>query len=519
LHQILSNMPENIMGIKIINDVTSEDVDAVIMQLSNSANVQDNIRLMIEFEDFTGWPVDTHHKMAGFMLNHRDPIKRIALVGRKDDPSVLERMLSMVPGLMMERFADKKTAQAWLMEDDNYWTVDPTRYEGTVRQPKDMRILIVGAGVAGLTLASMLQQRDMSPVVVEDAPEFGSIGYVIILMSAGSRVLKGLGGYEAVQEHGVQVQSYDIATTDGEILRQHGVADWYAPLFGNSYSIYRPTLVDVIKNTMKDQSVIRMGTTVDTIEQTNEEVNVTFSDGTEDTFDLVVGADGLHSRMRELVFGDVEMSYSGLRGWAWWGEKNDDFDNRALEYWGNGGAFGLYPTEDRLCIVGVIRADEDEDDSAEHRKSLIRKHFKGWGGKVDYGLDQLDDMDAKDIFHDAFYYGNQPHWYHGRVVLAGDAVHPFSPISGMGASMAMESAAVLAEELCYVDSQFIDQALRKYQERRKFRVTTLQEQARRFEDVVTSGNSIVESLRYFSVGHIDNGPVHHFLARIPYQPV
>jgi 2-polyprenyl-6-methoxyphenol hydroxylase-like FAD-dependent oxidoreductase len=516
--QFIDEMPQNITAIKISGKLTESDLDSLLYDLGHSSHIQENLQLLILFEDFEGWPDGSLIKITRFLISNRGSLAQIALVGGGGE-TLLERMPSFLPGLEIERFETEADARAWLVDDDDHWTVNPTRFDGKIRAPKDMRILIVGAGVAGLTLASMLQQRDMQPVVVEDAEEFGKIGYVIILLSAGGRILKGLGAHDELHKHGIYVQNYDIANSQGETLREHNVDQTYAPLFGYSYSIYRPALVDVIKQSMQDQSVIRMGTTVDAIKQTNDEVHVTFSDGSEGTFDLVVGADGLHSRVRNLVFGEVDMIYSGLHGWAWWGEKNAEFDHRAVEHWGTGGAFGLYPTEDRLCIVGVVNQEPGLEDDPATRKQRIREHFSDWGGWVPYGLDQLDGMDDDEIFHDDFYYGNQRHWYRGRVVLAGDSVHAFSPISGMGASMAMESAAVLAEELCYVDSRYIDQALRKYQDRRQDRVFGLQKQAQAFGNVVTSGNPMVTSLRNLSVRHIDDGPVHHFLARIPYEPV
>jgi 2-polyprenyl-6-methoxyphenol hydroxylase-like FAD-dependent oxidoreductase len=517
MYEFIDDMPENIVGLRLSGKITEDELEGFLGTLHNSSHKLDHLRLLIVFDNFEEWPNGTYFRLAQFLVSHRAALDHIALAG--DDKSARSGIPNFVPGIEMKSFEDEAAALDWLRDETDFWRVDPLRYSAEVRDPKDLRILIVGAGVAGLTLASMLQQRDMHPTVIEDAEDFGKIGYVIILMSAGGRILKGLGVHDQLHQHGVWVRRYDIANTDGEILRQHKVAEEFAGLFGDSFSIYRPALVDVIKQSMKDQSVIRMGTTVDAIEQNNDEVHVTFSDGSTGTFDLVVGTDGLHSKVRQLVWGEVPMTYSGLHGWAWWGEKKPEFENRALEYWGTGGAFGLYPTEDRLCVVGVVETEPGEADDPANRKERIREIFGDWGGWVPYGLEQLDTMDTDKIFHDDFWYGNQENWYKGRVVLAGDSVHSFSPISGMGASMAMESASVLAEELCYVDSRFIDQALSKYQERRKLRVVTLQQQAQSFGDLVTSGNPLVSNLRNLAVEHVDSGPIHHFLARIPYQPV
>lgn len=518
MYTFLEETTRDIIGLKLSGEVDADELDVIIKQLNLSIRQQGKINMLVIFEDFEGWKMNTAWMLTRFFAKNMGSISRIALIG--EGANRLEELLPEVFRVDVQTYNDKDKALNWLGDDKDHWTVDPVHFKGEVRQPKDMRILIVGAGVAGLTLAAMLQQRDMNPVVVEDAKEFGKIGYVIILMSAGGRILKGLGVHDQLHEHGVLVHNYDISDKNGDVMRSHEVNTTFSPLYGDSFSIYRPDLVSVIKGGMKDDSVIRMGTTVDAIEQTDEEALVTFSDGTQEAFDLVVGADGLHSKVRELTFGEVDMIYSGLHGWAWWGEKNEEFDHRALEHWGDdGGAFGLYPTEDRLCIVGVISTEEGQEEDASDRKARIREHFKDWGPWVQYGLDELETMDNDEIFHDDFYYGDQKHWYRGRVVLAGDSVHAFSPISGLGASMAMESAAVLAEELCYVDSRYIDQALRKYEERRKMRVSLLRNQARAFSEAVTADSDALAGIRNMAVRYVADGPLHHFLARIPYEPV
>ena len=519
MYKFFEDTTKNTVGLRLSGDISGKDLREIFDAIDKKIRIQQNSRLLLEFDDFNGWPLEGLFTLTGFFLKHRGDVDRLALVGSNESIERIEQALPVVAGMEIEHFDNTDAARRWLDENDDHWAVDPSKYAAQTRYPKDMRILIVGAGVAGLTLAAMLQQKGIQPDIVEDAPEFGHLGYVIILMQAGSRILKGLGVHQDLYEHGVAVSNYDIADTDGNVLRSHTVGDSYASVFGDSFSIYRPALIDVIRGAV-DESAIQMGTTVDHIEQTNDEVMVTLSDGSQKTYDLVIGADGAHSKMRDLVFGDVEMIYSGLHGWAWWGEQHDAFTDRVLEHWGTGGAFGLYPTADRLCVVGVVKTEAGQPDDPETRKQRIREHYKDWSSKwVHHGLDELDDMKSEDLFHDDFYYGAQQHWYRGRVVLAGDSVHAFSPISGLGASMAMESAATLAEELSYVDSRFIDQALRKYEDRHKQRVFLLRNQARTFGGIVTTEQPAFAGLRNLAVRYIEQGPVHKLLARIPYEPV
>lgn len=117
-------------------------------------------------------------------------------------------------------------------------------------------------------------------------------------------------------------------------------------------------------------------------------------------------------------------------------------------------------------------------------------------------LEQLDR--PEEMWHDNFVYLSAKRWHKGRVVLAGDSVHAFSPTSGLGAVMAMESAAVLAEELCRADSRRLSRALELYEARRKQRIRKLQRGARVFDRVPVAESPAVANVRDFVLSHISD---------------
>ncbi|MFI5323450.1 MAG: FAD-dependent monooxygenase, partial [Thermodesulfobacteriota bacterium] len=136
----------------------------------------------------------------------------------------------------------------------------------------------------------------------------------LVLWPSGSRILKGLGIYRKLLDAGLPLSTYNVWNEKGEMLHSYSVravTDKYGPMI----SIYRPDLINVLREAV-DSDTIRMNTTVDKIHQTGDEVHVTFSDGKEEAFDLVVGCDGVHSETRNMVFGDVPATYSGMRGGA-----------------------------------------------------------------------------------------------------------------------------------------------------------------------------------------------------------
>ena len=378
--------------------------------------------------------------------------------------------------------------------------VDPDKYRLPVKYGPEMRILVVGGGIAGLTLTGLLQQRGFKPTLVEQIPEYGTVGYVIVLWPSGSRILKGLGVYRSLLDVGLQFTTYNVSDEQGQMLHSysvHNVTEKYGPML----STYRPDLINVIKEAV-DPDSIRMSTTVDKIDQTNDEVYVTFSDGTEETYDLVVGCDGVRSKTRDLVFGDVPLSYSGMTGWSFWVKPNIAKTLQIAEYWGTGKFFGIWPTKGRLSVFTSIRDNVQEPDPVESRIDRIQETFKNFGGLVPEILEGLND--PNEIFHGYYNDLRMKKWHKGRVVLVGDAAHAILPTAGGGVSMAMESAAVLVDELCRADSKYIEQAFESYITRRRSRVDKIQNQSRMMSKFAFADSRLVSSMRDFLMRFYSN---------------
>jgi 2-polyprenyl-6-methoxyphenol hydroxylase-like FAD-dependent oxidoreductase len=363
-----------------------------------------------------------------------------------------------------------------------------------------MRILVVGGGIAGLTLTGLLQQRGFKPTLVEQIPEYGTVGYVIVLWPSGSRILKGLGVYRSLLDVGLQFTTYNVSDERGQMLHSYSVQN-VTEKYGPMLSTYRPDLINVIKEAV-DPDSIRMSTTVDKIDQTNDEVYVTFSDGTEETYDLVVGCDGVRSKTRDLVFGDVPLSYSGMTGWSFWVKPNIAKTLQIAEYWGTGKFFGIWPTKGRLSVFTSIRDNVQEPDPVESRIDRIQENFRNFGGLVPEILESLDD--PNEIFHGHYNDLRMKKWHKGRVVLVGDAAHAILPTAGGGVSMAMESAAVLVDELCRADSKYIEQAFESYITRRRSRVDKIQNQSRMMSKFAFADSRLVSSIRDFLMRFYSN---------------
>jgi 2-polyprenyl-6-methoxyphenol hydroxylase-like FAD-dependent oxidoreductase len=161
-----------------------------------------------------------------------------------------------------------------------------------------------------------------------------------------------------------------------------------------------------------------------------------------------------------------------MTSWAFWVSPSFDMPREVTEYWGASRFFGVYPAREVLCCFIAMTAPANLPDPADDRVARIRLHFRRLGGLVPRILGDLSR--PEDIWHDDFYDLRLPRWYSGRVVLIGDASAAFLPTAGVGASMAMESAAVLADELTRTDSRLLNQALRHFVARRRARVDHIQ---------------------------------------------
>lgn len=373
----------------------------------------------------------------------------------------------------------------------------------TVRYGPELRVLIVGGGVAGLTLAALLEQRGFNPLVVEKAREHADTGFSIGLWPAGSRILKGLRLFTKLCDVGVDCTRYIIANERGDTLHAFS----FEPLtsrYGPLIELSRLELIEVLRSAV-DEERIRFGVTVREIVETPDGIIAEFDDGRTGAFDIVVGCDGIRSGVRQLAFGDVPTAYSGVAGWAFWLPPDFVPPPEIMEYWGAGKFVGMYPARRRFCAVVAMHSPRGAPDLPETRAERIRSAFAGFGGIVPWVLHELPEPER--IVRVDFSEIRIDEWTRGRVVLIGDAAHAFMPTAGMGASMAMESAAVLAEELCRTDSTFLVACLQQYASRRRARVDRIQAQSRRVARLMFAGNGLVARIRDQAIRIMVDEPV------------
>ncbi|MCB1055572.1 MAG: FAD-dependent monooxygenase, partial [Acidobacteria bacterium] len=339
-----------------------------------------------------------------------------------------------------------------------------------------MRILIVGAGIGGMTLAALLHRRGVEATIVERAPNFEHAGYMLGLWPLGYRVLHGLDLYERFAAESLEGNEYEVRDDHGELVKHWSMAP-INDRFGPNLSCTRPQLVRLLHGSLAGTD-LRFDTTVEALEERGATVEVRFSDGSKEHYDLVVGADGLHSQVRHKVFGEQPYFHTGWGGWVWWADLATVPANTFVEHWGAGRFVGAYPTRDGAGIFAGAPEGDSFEDPGPGRRERLRERFRGMGAMVDAWLDALP-PDGTELFFWRLSDVRAHEWTRGRIVLLGDAAAGFLPTAGIGASMAMESAAVLADELSRTDARSVERALDLYVKRRRHRVESIQTDSRR----------------------------------------
>lgn len=307
------------------------------------------------------------------------------------------------------------------------------------------RILIVGGGIGGLTLAAALGQRGMAADLVEiqSKPEVGGVG--ILQYGNALRALRSLGLFEACLAAGFQTDAYRYFDAAGEplaTLQLLRIADPDRPALN---MLPRPDLQRILTDAAVSAGTrIRYGTTLARISHSSAGVEAQLSDGSSALYDLIVGADGIRSSVRGLIFGPVAPRYSGQGCWRISLPRPRDLDYQCMAM-GVGVKAGLIPlNEDTMYMLVVTNEPGNPRMPAERLPALLRERMAGFGGRIGELRDGIRDGDSI-LYVPIEEMILPPPWHLGRVLLIGDAAHASSPHIAQGAAMAVEDAVVLAE--------------------------------------------------------------------------
>ena len=338
-------------------------------------------------------------------------------------------------------------------------------------------VLISGASVAGPALAYWLHHHGLRATIVDRAAAVRPGGLAVDFRGTAMRVLDRMGILDELRAHATH-------TCDATVVDENGtpVATMPGEIFAGDLEVLKTDLTRILYDLTKNDTEYLFGDSIAALTQDETGVHVEFEHGTPKTYDLVVGADGLHSRVRTLAFGPKD-HYTHPMGYAFATFSTDNF--LGLDYSGVSHVAGdrslnvfasRHNTEARVMFMfpaqGVPR-------NRESQQEAVRTAFERVGWRAQELLTAM--RSATDFYFDELSQITMPTWSRGRVALVGDAGYCSSPMSGRGTSQALLGAYVLAGELSTQDTH--EQAFAEYERALRDYVTANQDMARQARDM------------------------------------
>ena len=326
-------------------------------------------------------------------------------------------------------------------------------------------ILISGAGIAGPTLAYWLLRRGFTPVLIERAPQFREGGYIIDFWGVGFDVAERMGLISALRSAGYVIDRLELVAADGRQRSAMGANAFQRTLGDRFLSIRRGDLAHAIYSLIDQDVETIFGDSIRTMQQDGEGVDVTFEHRPARTFDLVIGADGLHSQVRAALF-DRQEAFQRYLGYYTASFSTSHYPKRDehayLTFAAPGRQISRYALrDDRTAFFIVFESktmlpdlthdltrDQTRDIAAQ--KQILRQKFSPEPSREQWiewpEIEKRLDL-CEDLYFDSVSQIALPAWSQGRIALVGDAAYCPSLLAGEGSAFAMAGAYILAGEL------------------------------------------------------------------------
>lgn len=346
--------------------------------------------------------------------------------------------------------------------------------------------LIVGGGIGGMTAAIALRRQGVAVTLIDADPEWRVYGAGISVTGVSLRALGDLGVLDEVRRRGHVGAGLRGRTVTGQVLFETPLPENPEPV-QQSGGIMRPVLHEILSSAVRREDVdVRLGLKVAGLRQDGLGADLTFDDGSVGRYDLVIGADGIYSQMRQTIFPEApEPRFTGQGCWRVVAKRPPEVD-RAEMYFGGPVKLGINPVSaDEMYMFILEHVPDNPFFRADELVPHVRALLEPFGGAVPAVRESITRPDQVNYRPLEWVLLPKP-WHRGRVVLIGDAAHATTPHMASGAGMAAEDGLVLAEELTRHGD--IATALDAFAERRFERARLVVENSVRIGEMEMAGD-------------------------------
>jgi 2-polyprenyl-6-methoxyphenol hydroxylase-like FAD-dependent oxidoreductase len=330
-----------------------------------------------------------------------------------------------------------------------------------------MKALIIGAGIGGMSAAIALRGVGIEVDMIDIDPQWRVYGAGITITGPTLRAFHALGVYDEIARKGYVGEGIRVCNISGDVL--HDIATPMPPgsIVASSGGIMRPVLHRILSTRIERLRIdVRLGVSANRLNEDENAIDVEFSDGSSNRYDLVVGADGIYSRTRSQILADAPIPYyTGQSVWRIVTGRPAWVDRRHY-FLGGPHKVGFTPVTENEMYVFINERTQREVREPHELYEGMRNLLEPYGGIIADIRARLTPQ-SEIVFRPLEALSFLPPWHSGRVVLIGDAAHPTTPQLASGAGIAVEDALVLAQELAAADT--ITDAFASFSSRREER--------------------------------------------------
>lgn len=495
MYEILTRSSGNVLGVKFSGRLTHAEYKGMLPHIYEKIEEYQKVRLLLELNHFEGWDLRAALDDVMFAMRHHSAIEKIALVTDTTEDqwlALVDQPFGRVGGGKGKLFKATELEKAWEWVERGKTTilsVDPTQYKGSVRYGAKQKVLIVGAGITGLTLAALLQQRGFEPTLVSRDVKKTHYSFLVNLWPTCAQIFESLGLTQQLSECSAPLKKYLILDEEGNERLSYStdlITEKHGPILRVEHDQLKKLLRSLLASNRYRENV-----TIHAIHQENDVAQVTFSDQSTEAYDLVVACDGSRSLVRKIIFGKAATEPTSMRYWSFVICDKSIDSTTQMEYWSEDRVVTLGSHDNQLHGVVGLKQELCTSEDLEKIQAALIYNFGGFSPEI---RDYLNAINPNDLVELNYKQLRMPRFVKGRVVLIGDAAVSTAPTTSIGAFLGIESAYVLCEEIARSNSQYVGQALHRFEQRVTRRLHAMRPTIKRYEGIVESPSNVVTRL-------------------------